>query len=162
MNALTSTRHLKIALLLVLGVLLIGTFGYTRIENLSLLDALYTTIAMMATVGIVVHPLSEAGRFFTIFVIITGVASLLYTFGAGMEFLIEGHFSHALRRHLMDRKIATLRNHYIICGFGRVGIQIAEDCIARKKPFVIIDEQEHNIQLCMQRDYLALQDDATR
>ena len=61
----------------------------------------------------------------------------------------------------MNRKIETLRNHYIICGFGRVGTQIAEDCVARKKPFVIIDGQEHNIQLCMQRGYLALQGDAT-
>lgn len=161
MSGLTPARHLKIALLLVLGVVLAGTLGYMHIESLSFSDALYTAIGMMSTVGNVVRPLSEAGRTFTIFVIITGVGSLLYTFGAGMEFLIEGHFSQAIRRHLMDRKIATLRNHYIICGFGRVGSQIAEDCRGTKKAFVVIDEQERNIQACIQRGYLALQDDAT-
>jgi len=161
MSGLTPARHLKIALLLVLGVVLAGTLGYMHIENLSFSDALYTAIGMMSTVGNVVRPLSEAGRTFTIFVIITGVGSLLYTFGAGMEFLIEGHFSQAIRRHLMDRKIATLRNHYIICGFGRVGSQIAEDCRGTKQAFVVIDEQERNIQACIRRGYLALQDDAT-
>jgi voltage-gated potassium channel len=162
MSGLTPARHLKIALLLVLGVVLAGTLGYMHIENLSFSDALYTAIGMMSTVGNVVRPLSEAGRTFTIFVIIIGVGSLLYTFGAGMEFLIEGHFSQAIRRHLMDRKIATLRNHYIICGFGRVGSQIAEDCWGTKKAFVVIDEHERNIQSCIQRGYLVLPDDATQ
>jgi voltage-gated potassium channel len=93
------------------------------IEQLSFADALYTTIDMMATVGNVVHPLSEAGRMFTVVVIVLGVGSLLYTFGAGMEFVIEGHFSAAVRRHFVQNKIAALRKHYIVGGFGRVGSQ---------------------------------------
>lgn len=162
METPASVRHLKIAFFLVLGVLLASTFGYMLIENLSFTDALYTTIDMMATEGNVLRPFSAAGRTFTIFVIVIGVGSLLYTLGAGMEFVVEGHFSQAVRRHLMDRKIAALRNHYIICGFGRVGSQIAEDCLAAKKAFVVIDGQEANIQLCVQRGYLTLQGDATQ
>jgi voltage-gated potassium channel len=96
MKAPASIRHLKIAVSLVLSVLILGTAGYMLIEQLSFADALYTTVGMMATVGNVVHPLSEAGRMFTMVVIILGVGSLLYTFGAGMEFMIEGHLSSAI------------------------------------------------------------------
>src|SRR6266571_1513356 len=113
MNTPGSFRHLKIAIFLVLSVLALGIVGYMLIEHLSFIDALYTTIDMMATVGNVVHPLSEAGRIFTMAIIVLGVGSLLYTFGAGMEYVIEGHFNQAIRRHFMENKIAALRNNYI-------------------------------------------------
>lgn len=161
MKAPASFRHLVIAGFLVLGVVILGTIGYMQIEQLSFIDALYTTVGMMATVGNLVHPLSQGGRILTIVVIILGVGSLLYTFGAAMEYIIEGHFSSAIRRHFMDNKIASLRDHYIICGFGRVGSQIAEDFSAARVPFVVIDEDEQTVQHCIQRGYLALQGDAT-
>src|SRR6266571_6655404 len=156
-----SIRHLRIAIILVLSVLVLGTVGYMLIEQLAFADALYTTIDMMATVGDVVHPLSGPGRMFSIVVIVLGVGSLLYTFGAGMEFIIEGHFSQAIRRRLMENKIAALRNHYIICGYGRVGLQIAEEFAAARLPFVVIDEKESNVGNCIERGYLAQQGDAT-
>lgn len=161
MKASESIRHLRIAIVLVLSVLILGTAGYMLIERLSLVDALYTAVVMMATVGNVVRPLSEPGRLFTIAVIVLGVGSLLYTFGAGMEFMIEGHFSRAIRRRLMDSKIAALRGHYIVCGFGRVGSRIAEELAEASKSFVVIDEREENVRNCITRGYLALQGDAT-
>jgi voltage-gated potassium channel len=161
MNVPVSLRHLKIAITLVLSVLVLGTIGYMLIERLSFADALYTTVDMMATVGSVDHPLSMPGRMFTIAVIILGVGSLLYTFGSGMEFMIEGHFSQAIRRRFMDSKIAALRSHYVVCGFGRVGSQIAEDIAAAHIPFVVIDEKEDTVRACIQRGYLAVQGDAT-
>jgi voltage-gated potassium channel len=109
----------------------------------------------------VVRPLSEAGRLFTIVVIVFGVGSLLYTFGVGMEFVIEGHFSQAIRRHFMDNKIAALRNHSIVCGFGRVGSQIVEKFAAARISFVVLDEKESNVRACVEHGYLALQGDAT-
>ncbi len=156
-----SLRHLRIALMLVLSVLVLGTIGYMLIENLSLVDALYTTISMMSTVGIVVRPLSFAGRLLTIGVIVLGVGSLFYTFGVVMEFFIEGHFSEQIRKRFMEKKITRLHHHYIVCGFGRVGSQIVEELVAAHRPFVIIDEQESNIRTCIQQGYLALQGDAT-
>src|SRR5205085_8742873 len=161
MKAPASIRHLKIALFLVLSVLVLGTIGYMLIEQLSFVDALYTTVDMMATVGSAAHPLSVGGKLFTIGVIILGVGSLLYTFGAGMEYMIEGHLSSAIRRRFMDNKIARLRNHYVICGFGRVGSQIAEDFSIAHAPFVVIDETETTVQRCIDHGYLALQGDAT-
>lgn len=161
MKTRDSIRHLRIALILVFGVLVMGTVGYMLIEGLSFIDALYTTIDMMATVGNVVYPLSQAGRLFTILVIILGVGSLLYTFGVGMEFVIEGHFSEAIRRRLMDNKIAALRNHYIVCGFGRVGSEIVGELAAAHLSFVVLDEQERNVRACVELGYLVLQGDAT-
>jgi len=92
---------------------------------------------------------------------VLGVGSLLYTFGVGMEFMIEGHLSQAIRRRFMDSKIAALRNHYIVCGFGRVGSHIAEDIAAAHASFVVIDERGDTVRSCIQRGYLALQGDAT-
>ncbi|MBE3561983.1 MAG: potassium channel protein [Ktedonobacteraceae bacterium] len=162
MNAPASSRHLKIAVLLVLCITIAGTIGYMLVEHYSFIDALYMTVTMISTVGHVIRPLDEAGRLLTIFVIVFGVGSLLYTFGAGMEFMLEGHFSLAVRRYLMERKISALRNHYIICGFGRVGSQIAKDLVAAHKSFVVIDENENNVQACIQQGYLALPGDARR
>src|SRR5438067_10389076 len=162
MNATAgSFRHLRIAVILVLSVLVLGTAGYMLIEQLSFVDALYTTIAMMATLGLLVKPLSEYGRIFTIAVTILGVASLLYTFGVGMEFVIEGHLNLAIWRKVMENKIAAMRDHYIVCGFGRVGSRIAEDFSAARKTFVVIDGNESNVQACASRGYLVLQGDAT-
>src|SRR5258708_39456625 len=76
--------------------------------------------------------------------------------------MMEGHVSRAIGRRIMDRKIAALRKHHVICGYGRVGSQIAEEIAASRKPFVVIDENEANIQRCMQKGYLALQVNASR
>ncbi len=160
MNQQASIRHLKIAIMLVLSVLALGIVGYMLIEHSSFIDALFTTVDMMSTVGITVHPLSDQGRLFTIVIIILGVGSLFYTFGVIMEFMIEGHLSQAIGRRIMDRKIAGLRNHCIICGFGRVGSQIAEEFAAAHKPFAVIDENEATVQRCIEKGYLALQGNA--
>jgi len=156
-----SLRHLRIAVMLVLGVLVVGTTGYMLLENLSFVDAFYTTIGMMSTEGNVVRPLSLAGRLLTIGVIVLGVGSLFYTFGVMMEFFIEGYFSEQIRRHFMEKKIARLHQHCLVCGFGRVGSQIVEELVAAHLPFVVIDEKESNIVTCSQRGYLALLGDAT-
>jgi voltage-gated potassium channel len=160
MNQLTALRHLRIAIFLVLGVLALGIVGYMLIEHFSFIDAFFTTVDVMSTVGITLHPLSDYGRLFTIAIIILGVGSLFYTFGATMEFMIEGHLSRAIGRRIMDRKISALRNHCVICGVGRVGSRIAEEFATARKPFVVIDENEVNVQNCIQKGYLALQGDA--
>lgn len=160
MKQQASIRHLKIAISLVLGVLVLGIVGYMLIERFSFIDALFTTVDMMSTVGNTAHPLSDYGRLLTIVIIILGVGSLFYTFGATMEFMIEGHLSQAIGRRIMDRKIAGLRNHCVICGFGRVGTRIANEFAAAHKLFVVIDENEEAVQRCIGRGYLVLQGNA--
>jgi voltage-gated potassium channel len=160
MNQQASLRHLRIAIFLVLSVLVLGIAGYMFIEHFSFIDALFTTVDMMSTVGITAHPLTDYGRLFTIIIIILGVGSLFYTFGSIMEFMIEGHLRQAIGRRIMDRKIAAMRNHCIICGFGRVGSRIAEEFASAHKPFVVIDENEVTVQNCIQKGYLALHGNA--
>src|SRR5947199_9730405 len=89
MNQQAPIRHLRIAILLVLGVLVLGIVGYMLIEHFSIIDALFTTVDMMSTVGITAHPLSNQGRLFTIVIIILGVGSLFYNFGVFMYFIID-------------------------------------------------------------------------
>lgn len=161
LESLARTRRLRLALLLVLGVLLLGTLGYMQLEQLTLVDALYTTISVMTTVGNVVHPLSDAGRTFTILVMVLGIACVLYAFGVVMEYVIEGHLSSTIRRRRMKQKIMALREHTIVCGFGRVGSQIAADLRTVQVPFVVIDDKERSAENAMQNGYLTLQADAT-
>jgi voltage-gated potassium channel len=155
-----SLRHIMVALCLVFSILVLGCIGYMLIEHFSFLDALFTTVEMMATLGNPAHELSDSGREFTIAVIVLGVGSLFYTFGATMEFVIEGHLSRAIGRHMMEKKIAKLRQHCIICGFGRVGSHIAREFVAAHTPFVVIDANETTVQRCLQQGYLVLQGDA--
>src|SRR5260370_6306852 len=105
MNQLTALRHLRIAIFLVLSVLALGIVGYMLIEHYSFLDALFTTVDMMSTVGITLHPLSEFGRLFTIVIIILGVGSLFYTFWSFMQFMIHGYLIQEIRRRTHDYKI---------------------------------------------------------
>ncbi len=160
MNQRDALRHIRIAIFLVLGILVLGIAGYMLIEHFSFVDALFTTIDIMSTVGNTAHPLSDHGRLLTVVIIILGVGSLFYTFGATMEFMIEGHLSRAIGRHIMDRKIDRLRAHYIICGFGRVGSRVANEIAAEYKPFVVIDENEATVQGCIEKGYLVLRGDA--
>src|SRR5260370_25430729 len=127
MNQLTALRHLRIAIFLVLSVLALGIVGYMLIEHYSFLDALFTTVDMMSTVGITLHPLSEFGRLFTIAIIILGVGSRFYTFGTFLEFMIEGHLSRAVGRRIMYSKTGSLRKHCFISGFGPARSRVDEE-----------------------------------
>jgi len=161
MNTRGSFRSLRLAVLLVLGVFLVGVAGYMLIERLSFFDAVYTTIAMMTTEGIEIPQISGAARVFTSLLMVLGVGAVLYTFVVSMEYVVEGHLNLAIRRRLMENKIVALRGHAVVCGFGRVGSQIAEDLAAAHTPFVVIDERESSIQKCREKEYLYIEGDAT-
>src|SRR3954462_64002 len=98
MKGRVSFNSLRLAGLLVLGVTLVGIFGYMIIDGLSPLDALYTTVAMMTTEGMVTAPLSDAARIFTIVLMVFGVGAVLYTLVVFMEYALEGHLNLAIRR----------------------------------------------------------------
>src|SRR6185436_20909352 len=100
--------------------MLTGTLGYMTIEGWNVLDAIYMTITTMATVGFgEIHPLSANGRIFTIGLIILGVGGALYLLTAMMQFVFEGHLGRNLERRRMQRRIENLREHIILCGYGR-------------------------------------------
>ena len=154
--------NLRVAILLVLGVMLLGTVGYMWLEGLSPFDAFYVTIDLMTTVGNNDFPLSPTGRAFAVVILVLGVGSVLYTFTVLAEFIIEGHFGLAIKRRRMDRDIAALKDHFVVCGFGRVGTHITEELAAASERFVVVDETESSIQRCVQAGFLYLAGDATR
>jgi len=100
----------------------IGTAGYALIERWSLFDSFYMTIITISTVGFTeVHPMNTPGRLFTSVLIVGGVGTMLYAFGVFAETLSEGHFLEFRRVRRLERKVNALRDHFIVCGYGRIG-----------------------------------------
>lgn len=119
---MTRGRPLVLAILILVVVTSAGVIGYTLIENVSFLDALYMTVITISTVGFAeVFDLSDAGRFFTIALIVVGVGAALYTAATAVEIAFERLLGGDLTRRRMTREIEALDNHVIVCGFGRVG-----------------------------------------
>ncbi|MFA6317340.1 MAG: NAD-binding protein [Elusimicrobiota bacterium] len=125
---------------LVAAVLLAGTFGYVWISHSSLFDALYMTVITLATVGYgETFPLDHAGRVFTILLIMGGIGVMTYAFSTVTSIVVEGHLSSALRRRRMEKQIAKLKDHYIVCGADHSGGVIAAELQRTGRPFVVVE-----------------------
>lgn len=143
-------------------VISLGTAGYSVIEGWGLFDSLYMTIITLTTVGYFeVHALSRAGRVFTIMLILSGVGAMFYALGVAARMLIEGEIREILGRRKLSKKIENLKNHYIICGFGRMGRIICRELVQGNTSFVVIEENT-GVVAAMTEDYLTLQGDATQ
>jgi voltage-gated potassium channel len=132
-------RRLRFGLAALVGVLVAGTVGYVAF-GFTLLDAVYQTVTTVSTVGFrEVQPLSTGGRIFTIVLIMVGVATALYTFTLVLEAVVEGQIQELLGRKRMERQIARLSGHVIVCGFGRVGRNVAQFLSGTGEDVVVID-----------------------
>ena len=117
-----SLQKLRLPLLLILLVLIAGTLGYHLHFGVSLVDAFYMTTITVSTVGFrEVFPLDPWGKLFTAFLIFSGVSSITLTATYLFQFMVEGHLLGLVKRRKMEKTVETLQNHFIICGFGRVG-----------------------------------------
>ena len=133
-------RGLKVTLGLLGIVTLGGTIGYQVIEGWSLLDAFYMTVISLTSVGFgEVHPLSPAGKLFTILVILGGVAVVAMALGYGSRIVLEGQLERIMGRRKVEKEIARLREHYIICGYGRMGRVISREFLKKPVPFVVVE-----------------------
>jgi len=143
-------------------VFLTGTLWYRLIEGWSWEDAVYMTVITLATVGYgETNPLGSRGRLFTISLILMGVVSIGYIVNRFTEALIQGYFQEGIRLRQQRRLMESLSGHYIICGFGRTGRQIASEFQAEGVPFVAVDLETESIQAAQQLGYIAVQGDAT-
>ena len=132
-------RRIQLALLAVLGVVVAGSIGYL-VLGFSLLDAVYQTVTTITTVGFrEVRPLGVAGKIFTITLIVAGVGTALYAFSVGLESLVEGHLHQHFERRRMERSIARMSGHTIVCGWGRVGRAVAGYLAGQGAAVVVID-----------------------
>jgi voltage-gated potassium channel len=136
---MSTVRRIQFALLAVLAVVVAGSIGYI-VLGFSPLDAVYQTVTTITTVGFrEVHPLGTAGKIFTIVLIIAGVGTALYAFSVVLESLVEGHLRQHFERRKMERDIARMRGHTIVCGWGRVGRAVAGYLAGQGAEVVVVD-----------------------
>lgn len=132
-------RRLLVAFAGLVGVVLAGTVGY-MVLGLGFIEALYQTVFTVATVGYTeLYERSQAAEIFTILLILLGVGTVLYNLGVLAEAMTEGHLRDVLRRRRMDKKIAAMRGHVIICGYGRVGRSSLHHLLDTDHTAVVID-----------------------
>ena len=133
-------RRLLVAATLLIVVVAVGAAGYVRFEHWSWFDALYETVTTITTLGGgEPTPLDVAGKWWTMGVVAFGFGTLTYTVLALVGYVIEGHLGREVEERRMRRRVARMRDHFILCGFGRVGREIAYDFTAEGIPFVVID-----------------------
>ncbi|MBI5848948.1 MAG: NAD-binding protein [Nitrospirae bacterium] len=131
-----------IALGLVILVASFGTAGYMLIEGWNFIDSLYMTVITLASVGFKeIHDLSLFGRLFTIVLIIGGVGTVAYAISAGAKIILEGELQEVYGRRRLEKKIKELKNHYIVCGYGRMGKIICRELREKNIKFVIVEKQ---------------------
>jgi voltage-gated potassium channel len=149
-----------LALIFIVGV---GLLWYTLVEQWSLIDEAYMVVVTITTVGYdEVRPLSAEGRVFNLFFMVAGVGVVLYILTAVVRSFIEEQFiSNFLRRRRMEGKLAEIADHFIICGFGRVGREVARQLEREGERFVVVDKSPERVGQGTDEGVLMLVGDAT-
>jgi len=138
---MNKTRHLAISIALSLLILVTGTAGYMIIEDWRFLDALYMTIITISTVGYrEVNQVGDIGRVFTIFLVLIGVGFTFYVMAAVVQFMVEGRVRIIMGRRRLDKQIDRLKNHYIVCGYGRIGRVLCRNLQRTPYDLVVVEK----------------------
>lgn len=139
-----------------------GTFGYMLFENINFWDSMYLTIITIFTVGygdmVPIHP---TGKVFTVFLVCAGVGFVMYFFSKITETMVEGELQAIFVRRKMNKQVTRLRDHYIVCGFGRIGKEICKILKDNGIPFVVIDREEEELKTVEELGYIELDGDAS-
>ncbi|QGY45249.1 potassium channel protein [Maribellus comscasis] len=160
-----SSRTLQIGVGLLLSIVTFGTLGYHLLEGMNLLDSLYMTVITISTVGfkeVGAEPLSQQGKIFTMGLIITSLGSLAYVGSNMARFVFDGELANYIKTYRVDKKIAKLKNHVIIVGYGRNGEQAALELAEHGVNFVIVDKRDNVISRVRENpELLYIKGDAT-
>jgi len=153
---------LKLSLFFLFITIAFGTVGYVVFEGMEPFDAFYMVLITISTVGFgEIKPLSHLGRAMTIVIIISGISLLTYTLGQVAKVFVEGELRKILGRRKLEKQIAELKDHYIICGYGRIGQIIVKELQAAGCPLVVIEQDPAGIELLEANSVLYLNMDAT-
>jgi voltage-gated potassium channel len=148
---------------LMAALILFGALGFMLVENYNWFDALYMTVITLTTVGYYeVKALSTAGRVFNMVLLLVGVNAILFGVGMMTSTIIELQFDHFFDRRRRQRMIESLHDHFIICGFGRVGRGAAHELMRSKVPIVVVDNNEDRIEMVIKAGMLGVLADSTR
>ncbi len=138
---------IRLAIIFLIAVLLLGVFGYRYVAHYSWIDALYMTAITVTTVGFgEVQPLDDASKLFTVFLILFSIFFITYAISVISEYILDRNNFENLKQSRMEKKIAKLQNHIIICGFGRNGRQAAKKLAAHNETFVVIERCRETIE----------------
>lgn len=151
-------REIIFAGLFLILWLLFGTLGYAAIEGWSLMDGLYMTFITLTTIGFAeVHTLTTGGRLFTMLIAFVGIGSVAFVAARSAQALLAGKL---LRQRQMTRRIKHMHDHYIICGYGRIGKRVAADLQVAGKPFVVLERNEELVTAMQEAGMPAMVGDA--
>ena len=157
-----NTAKFRYAIILLTAIIAFGTVGYYIFEEMPLFEAFYMTIITISTVGFSeIRPLTVVGRSITLVVIVLGISVGTYTIGIIVRWFVEGELSKIFGRRKLQKKMADLKNHYIICGFGRIGRIICQELYEDNIEFVVIEQNASAIEDIVAEKYLFLEMDAT-
>ena len=154
--------RLKISLALLLATIAFGTGGYIVVEGMTPFDAFYMTLITISTTGFMeVQPLSTAGRGITIVIIVLGISLVTYSLSQIARYFVEGELRKVLGRRKLEKQISALQDHYIICGYGRIGNIIVHELRTTKTPLVVVEQDPASIEMLEAEGILYLNMDAT-
>lgn len=154
--------------MVLLVILITGTSGYHIIGGgrNSFIDCLYMTVITISTIGfgeIIDLSASPGGRLFTMFIALSGIGVLFYMITNVTAYVVEGELKESFRRRKMEKKAMQFKDHYIVCGVGRVGCHIAGELLATRRPFIVVDLDRKNIEAFLETypDQIFIEKDAT-
>lgn len=155
-------RRFIATLLLPIGIIAFGTVGYIAIEEWPLFDALYMTVMTVTTVGFgEVHPLSTTGKAFTICLMLGGIFTLFYAAGEVIRAIVSGEVQGLMGKKRMEQSLAELRDHIVVCGYGRMGRLVCREFSLQRVPFVVVDHAADLLTSFKITHGLAVHGDAT-
>jgi len=155
-------KKIIVGIFILIIILIYGTSGYMFLEDMSLTDSIYMTVISITTVGFSeVRPLSPAGKYFTVVLIFGGVGFFLYMVSLITEAMLAGGLHTFLGRKNMEKKLNVMKDHYIVCGFGRIGKVISKILHENNRPFMIIENNPEEIAAIKELGYLVLEGDST-
>ncbi|MGP8049628.1 MAG: potassium channel family protein [Desulfobaccales bacterium] len=162
-TGLITFRKILILIAILLALLLFGSLGFVWVEGWDFFDGLYMTVTTLSTVGYgEVHPLSRTGKIYNMGLILVGMGVLAYIITSLARVVVEGEIREVLGRRSLVKHIQKLKNHYIICGFGRIGEIIARQLRDRGVPLVIVENKAEHLSRLEESGYYVVSGDATR
>ena len=154
-------RRFSASIISVVLLIVTGTVGYMYLEHMNPLDALYMTVITVATVGFSeVRPLDDVGKIFTMILIVGGTGIFFFTLTNVAIFFVSGEWMKHWEQQRNQRMLRKLNNHFIVCGYGRLGSHVAEEFRLKSIPFVVIDNTIDQVLRARDEDFLAIKGNA--